>query len=1112
MSDSSSSIQIKIGSTADLSALEAGRLALKGLQEAQEQAAAGLSTFGSAFGLGAGFSVATVAAMGLATAVRSVGEELKSLVTGGLNLAAAMENAQVGIAAALRTFDPERYTSFQTAMQASGGVIDALKAKSVQFGLSFPELAHQYTATVGAMFKGGITDIQKQIDLTITLNRAMQSFGVEGNRAAKDISDILNGVANRTVVGRGLGISDADVKAASEAGRLYEYLETKLAAFTVAVGESSENQTVLEARLRNTELAASESADAAAGLTEAYKGLLHVMIDLANSEAGKSVLQALAGAAAGATRGASALIGAISSPGNLTAGGDVAGFAALTLAATVAASKIASWAEAAVTSGGILKALGGATGAASIALGAFTVALGLLVLDLKLWHDAAEIKAATTEEQHAWDNRDKDSLASMLKGANSQSMVDRIGAEANRRGEAFESKGYKMSRDETGDPVEADRLLALGKQYREIADQAQRNGAAIVAQNKALVEQAALQDAALKRDNEAAALREALLKTGPGVDKAAEANRLALLKDQNPDAYVSELAAKEGSLAADREGPQGQASTYESPGAAPGDAEKAAGIFRKSIAEQIDAIEKEIFDTRRKQTEEADKESAIQAEIEATGRRNLTHEQQVGGALIDQMGEKGRLALLDAAGVDHSAERLKILEEQLKTMKDLIAAQHGADADALKAIEDQQAADQKKLSNDLADVSRDPTTTANQKWAQRTKLINDAIAAETAYKAKFDAIAADESQPADVRAKAKSDYDNSAAAAGADHDKGASFGPDPESFTANWADALDKFRNNWSITGKSLSDGFSGVMSSVEGGMARGIAGLINHTMTLKQAWFSVTGALLGSTVQMLSDMAAKWFLNHMILAAWDKLFAAGSVATHAAAETTKAGITVTGQAAQTGATAAGASARTGISLTETIIHGIHKGIQVAVHIGAEVMKTAATIAGAATRMATVLLESMASIIAAAAGAMAAMASIPYVGPFLAAAAAGTMIALGIGLVAKIGKGLKSGGYTGDGGEDQVTGYHHAGEYVLSAPAVRNLGVGNLNAMHEAAKSGFSSPASFGRSSSGGGKGGGDHHLYVVHDLSEAIQRAHRNPAVRKSILDITSGRVRPVT
>ena len=81
--------------------------------------------------------------------------------------------------------------------------------------------------------------------------------------------------------------------------------------------------------------------------------------------------------------------------------------------------------------------------------------------------------------------------------------------------------------------------------------------------------------------------------------------------------------------------------------------------------------------------------------------------------------------------------------------------------------------------------------------------------------------------------------------------------------------------------------------------------------------------------------------------------------------------------------------------------------------------------------------------------------------------------------------GFEMGGFTG-GTEGQVAGVVHGGEYVWSAPAVRAIGVSNLERAHQAAVSGGSSGGGV-----GGGSGGGA--VTVINAYSsEDVARAQR--------------------
>jgi phage-related minor tail protein len=126
---------------------------------------------------------------------------------------------------------------------------------------------------------------------------------------------------------------------------------------------------------------------------------------------------------------------------------------------------------------------------------------------------------------------------------------------------------------------------------------------------------------------------------------------------------------------------------------------------------------------------------------------------------------------------------------------------------------------------------------------------------------------------------------------------------------------------------------------------------------------------------------------------------------------------------------------------------------------------------------------------------MSAVASIPYIGPILAIAALAAVMAAGIGAVSGARKGFATGGYTGDGGQYEVAGDVHRGEFVFSAPAVRALGAQNLGAMHSAALGG------------GNAAGGGNAkplrfiHVYPPDQLT--AKQLKRDPQFENVIVDV---------
>ena len=177
-------------------------------------------------------------ALDLALKVKGFLDTLAQGARDGVEFNRTLENTRRGIAAMLLQFGGRE--SFASAFADAGPVLDMLRKKAAELGLEFHPLAEQYQTTIGAMFRGGVTDLKQQLDLTLMLTQAMRSLGIQGFQAQRDISDLLGGMAERTMAGRMLGLSNEDLKAASDAGKLYQFLSEKLGAFAIAAATASD--------------------------------------------------------------------------------------------------------------------------------------------------------------------------------------------------------------------------------------------------------------------------------------------------------------------------------------------------------------------------------------------------------------------------------------------------------------------------------------------------------------------------------------------------------------------------------------------------------------------------------------------------------------------------------------------------------------------------------------------------------------------------------------------------------------------------------------------------------------------------------------------------------
>ncbi|MBS0631518.1 MAG: hypothetical protein JSS11_06365 [Verrucomicrobia bacterium] len=195
--------------------------------------------------------------------------------------------------------------------------------------------------------------------------------------------------------------------------------------------------------------------------------------------------------------------------------------------------------------------------------------------------------------------------------------------------------------------------------------------------------------------------------------------------------------------------------------------------------------------------------------------------------------------------------------------------------------------------------------------------------------------------------------------------------------------------------GDQMAGVFSAVGDKIRTSLGSAFAEAILKGGTFRRTMTTIGQGIVTSFVQSGAQMVANWLWRHTAMAAVRRLFHVQDVAETAVAEGSKVGLAVAGQTGQTAAQGAGSAARGAIKVGETIFHGIQVGIQTAASIAGEIAQTAITLAQAPLRIASMLAESGVKLVSAALGAMAAMSSIPYVGPFLAIAAMAGIIAAG---------------------------------------------------------------------------------------------------------------------
>ena len=288
---------------------------------------------------------------------------------------------------------------------------------------------------------------------------------------------------------------------------------------------------------------------------------------------------------------------------------------------------------------------------------------------------------------------------------------------------------------------------------------------------------------------------------------------------------------------------------------------------------------------------------------------------------------------------------------------------------------------------------------------------------------------------------------------------------------------------DWQSSAASIGSAFSGAFK-----------GMALQGQTFQQSERSLALNLAGVWFDLASKKIGTWIWSEGVMKAWSRLTGQQEVIDATVKENAKTGAVLTGQTAQTGATLNGVAARNAAEATAQTSFLSRVSEQIAQWLGLKTSKTDATVAGdaadaaaddaaAADSVASSKLEAAGTIPTlageAAAGAYAATAAIPIVGPAAAPAAAAEAYAatMAFGATASAAGGWDKVPY--DGAITEL----HKDEMVLPASIASPLRAMTA-AMPALALPSLRDPASFnaspgsgsGSAGGAGGSGGGDTH------------------------------------
>ena len=193
----------------------------------------------------AGFSVAIGIAVSatetLFNVVQSIGSAIEDyIIKPGLEAANAMQMMRNGIAGAMSSIGllNNQPLQFGEALNMADGIVKQLAVDAIKTGTSLEAITNTFRAIIEPGLQAGmnISQIEEMANLFTTIGKELQ---LNSLTIARDTRDIFNGMANRTVMAKQLGITDQEIQEVKAKGEdLYAWLENRLAGFVASNREN----------------------------------------------------------------------------------------------------------------------------------------------------------------------------------------------------------------------------------------------------------------------------------------------------------------------------------------------------------------------------------------------------------------------------------------------------------------------------------------------------------------------------------------------------------------------------------------------------------------------------------------------------------------------------------------------------------------------------------------------------------------------------------------------------------------------------------------------------------------------------------------------------------
>ncbi|MEO0510543.1 MAG: hypothetical protein AAF065_11865 [Verrucomicrobiota bacterium] len=162
-----------------------------------------------------------------------------SLIKRGVEFNSLLEDSETAIDAVLEKFGgPEMQNAEARALAAAGG-IEELKRQAKEAPGTIQGLVQGLTAISGPGLAAGLT-LEQLIDLTVRFSQANSRLGLSEQQLVQESRALINGnVTLDAQLAQTLGVTNENIRASKEQGRLYEFLVEQLGPLAQAADTST---------------------------------------------------------------------------------------------------------------------------------------------------------------------------------------------------------------------------------------------------------------------------------------------------------------------------------------------------------------------------------------------------------------------------------------------------------------------------------------------------------------------------------------------------------------------------------------------------------------------------------------------------------------------------------------------------------------------------------------------------------------------------------------------------------------------------------------------------------------------------------------------------------